>query len=210
MSKSCNSCYKNYENEKEYFHKRSNSKDGLSGTCKHCVLIKRHKVCHVNNIGLILCTSCKIYQDEKNFDSCKTKWFRKQKDLRCKECKHKQYNKRRISNRGNGSLDRLLLDRLRAAKERAKNKNISINITFDYIKELWNKQKGICAISGISMSNIIFEGRVNTNVSIDRIDSSKGYDVGNVQLVCSVINQMKSDLNYQELIFFCKSIINNG
>lgn len=53
-------------------------------------------------------------------------------------------------------------------------------------------------------------GRVNTNVSIDRIDSTKGYLKTNVQLVCMVVNQMKSDLSLNELISICKQIIEHN
>ena len=52
-------------------------------------------------------------------------------------------------------------------------------------------------------------GRVNTNVSVDRIDSTKGYLQDNIQLVCMAVNQMKNDLEINELIYFCKQIIKN-
>lgn len=51
-------------------------------------------------------------------------------------------------------------------------------------------------------------GRTNTNVSIDRIDSNKGYTKDNVQLVCSAINFMKSNLSLNDFIMYCESVIN--
>lgn len=54
------------------------------------------------------------------------------------------------------------------------------------------------------------KGRIYTNVSVDRIDSNKGYLKDNVQLVCMVINQMKSDLNLDELKYYCQEIIKNN
>ena len=50
-------------------------------------------------------------------------------------------------------------------------------------------------------------GRVPTNLSVDRIDSSLGYIKGNIQLVCMAVNQMKSDLTVEQLKYFCKSIL---
>jgi len=50
------------------------------------------------------------------------------------------------------------------------------------------------------MTYKFYEGRVNTNVSIDRIDSTKGYSKDNVQLVCMAANQMKNDLSMEEFV----------
>lgn len=50
-------------------------------------------------------------------------------------------------------------------------------------------------------------GRVYTNVSIDQIDPSKGYTLNNIQLVCMGVNQMKSDLDMNTLLYLCNAII---
>lgn len=57
------------------------------------------------------------------------------------------------------------------------------------------------------MTYKFYEGRVNTNLSIDRIDSAKGYTRDNVQLVTMAANQMKNDLTIDELVGMCKRII---
>ena len=43
----------------------------------------------------------------------------------------------------------------------------------------------------------------------DRIDSTKGYTKDNIQLVTMAANQMKNDLQMDEFISLCKSVINN-
>lgn len=58
------------------------------------------------------------------------------------------------------------------------------------------------------MTYEIDSGRVYTNVSVDKINPGKGYTLDNIQLVCMEVNQMKSDLDMQTLLFLCKSIIN--
>ena len=57
------------------------------------------------------------------------------------------------------------------------------------------------------MTYKFYEGRVNTNLSIDRIDSAKGYTRDNVQLVTMVANQMKNDLAIDELVDICERVI---
>ena len=55
------------------------------------------------------------------------------------------------------------------------------------------KQNKKCALSGI---DLIFEanhGKIEGNISLDRIDSQKGYTINNVQWVHKDINFMKQD-----------------
>lgn len=44
------------------------------------------------------------------------------------------------------------------------------------------------------------------NISIDRIDNTKGYEEGNIALVCLAVNMMKYTLELDELIDWCKNI----
>jgi hypothetical protein len=64
-----------------------------------------------------------------------------------------------------------LIQRYHGAKDRAIKKSLEFNITVDYLLEIWNKQKGLCAISGIQMTCLLDEGRIFSNVSIDQINS---------------------------------------
>ena len=53
-------------------------------------------------------------------------------------------------------------------------------------------------------------GRVYTNISIDQIEPGKGYTLDNIQLVCSAVNQLKSNWNMDTVLYICKSIIENN
>jgi len=43
-------------------------------------------------------------------------------------------------------------------------------------------------------------------ISIDRIDSDKGYEVGNARLVCQFVNKMRSTQTDEEFCKFVKDI----
>lgn len=87
--------------------------------------------------------------------------------------------------------------------------HLGFNIDIFYLLDLYKKQEGKCAISGVDMTYIAGVGRVLTNISIDRIDSSLGYVKGNVQFVCDVVNRMKSDLSTEQLYQWCLAIMEN-
>lgn len=105
-----------------------------------------------------------------------------------------------------GKSPRSFISRLMAgAKQR---KNLKFNLDLNYLEELYKNQKGKCAISKINMSNIAGKGHIDTNISIDRIDSTKGYIKGNVHLVCYIINRMKTDLELKDFKSYCRKVSN--
>jgi hypothetical protein len=85
-------------------------------------------------------------------------------------------------------------------------------ISLDALELLWHTQSGACALTGWPMTMELANGVVPTNCSIDRIDPTQGYVVGNVQLVCRAANVAKSDLPAQEFVKLCRAVVerNNG
>ena len=75
--------------------------------------------------------------------------------------------------------------------------------------ELYYKQEGKCALSGEILIKIALEDKgINKyNVSIDRINSSKGYTKDNIQLVGAIINIMKNDIDEKDFMLFISSIV---
>ena len=82
------------------------------------------------------------------------------------------------------------------------------DIDLDHIKNLWQKQDGRCALSGVFMTWHGGEGRQDLNASIDRKDPTKGYIIGNVQLVAQRVNTMKHTLGEGKFYWWCKNIVN--
>lgn len=83
------------------------------------------------------------------------------------------------------------------------------DLDIEFLLYLYSKQKGLCAISGVEMTHLTGAGRVPTNISIDRIDSNKGYTQDNVQLVCRQVNIMKAELSLEDLKRWCSNILDN-
>lgn len=79
-------------------------------------------------------------------------------------------------------------------------------ISLECLENLWNKQNGKCALTGWDLTMDLGNGVVNTNCSLDRIDSSLGYVDGNVQLVCRIANISKSNMSMLDFLELCKSV----
>jgi hypothetical protein len=92
----------------------------------------------------------------------------------------------------------------------AKKRNKSFSLTPEYIWELYKKQNGKCALSGLPIS-FIEEGKnlseSKGNASLDRIDSSLGYIEGNVQWTHKHINSMKNEYSAEYFIKLCKEVV---
>jgi|688.fasta_scaffold224988_3 hypothetical protein len=90
--------------------------------------------------------------------------------------------------------------------KQAEVRNIEITITFEEIAELFDKQNGKCALSGVDLIlPRIIRGNLRT-ASVDRIDPNKGYISGNIQWVHVNINYAKLAMGNEEFINLCKQV----
>ena len=83
------------------------------------------------------------------------------------------------------------------------------------MKDAWNiflKQGGKCAISGMDIAFVKQDGKNKRghSASLDRIDSSKGYTPDNVQWVHKTINIMKGDMPDKEFLKICGEIVEHN
>jgi hypothetical protein len=94
------------------------------------------------------------------------------------------------------------------AKNRAKNKKIEFDISVEYILDLLEKQNRKCFYSGKQLG-LVFNNNFQDVMSIDRIDSSKGYTRDNVVLCCAIVNYIKNSMTTEEMVDWCTAISEN-
>lgn len=99
-----------------------------------------------------------------------------------------------------------------AIKFGAKRRNISFKLTPTYLWDLFEKQHGRCALTGlpIVLVNKIKNQNVDWDIvtaSLDRIDNTKGYEVGNVWWVHKKINRLKNNYSLEELLYWSKLLL---
>ena len=123
---------------------------------------------------------------------------------RCIECekelgkiKHKENQKREIL-----SLDSFINKKIKESKRR---KNIESTLNTEEVIEMFNKQNGRCYYTNYPLE-ISHRNKTPYSLSIDRIDSTKGYTIDNIVLCCSIVNRMKMDDDIDHFIQLCKDI----
>jgi len=89
------------------------------------------------------------------------------------------------------------------------NRSIRINsnepsITLDELMDLFQQQKGKCALSGITMTwgngkNTKNYRPLPTSMTMDRIDPPKGYVSKNIRLVCHCFHSMRGQMSDTEM-----------
>jgi hypothetical protein len=153
----------------------------------------------------ITCTKCGETKEKDQF------YYHRQRKYyipNCKQCAGKEqleYAKTKRTDLNFITMSRAAEIRYRCKKNHH-NREVSSNLK-NLLRQQWEIQGGFCYYSGLPMvlSN---EYHTNPNVmTVDRIDSSKGYVEGNVVLCCSIINRMKQNLTLQELKELCAKIL---
>lgn len=84
-------------------------------------------------------------------------------------------------------------------KQNAKKRNLPFKLSKKYLWELFLKQNRQCSLSGLKLHFARSYGASEQTASLDRIDSEKGYVVGNVQWVHKDLNRIKRE--YSEETF---------
>lgn len=94
----------------------------------------------------------------------------------------------------------------------AKYRKIPFNITIEEISNLFEKQNHICSYTKIKLR---FFGQkaakygLYTTASLDRINSSKGYELSNIEWVHKTVNRMKHTYSKEKFLNLCRQINKN-
>lgn len=97
--------------------------------------------------------------------------------------------------------------RLTDAKTRTKKYGkVAVTVDADHLYELFLKQDRKCALTGVALS-VLQEDPLC--LSLDQIDPSKGYVIGNVQWLAWVVNRAKGDLSMDDFYEMCEVLLSN-
>lgn len=105
------------------------------------------------------------------------------------------------------ALRAIFKTRIKDAKKRAKRGNYQCNLTVDALIILYKQQEGRCYLSDQRLSLDMYN---YYTLSLDRIDSRKGYTIGNVGLACWIANQVKNCMQLDDFFMWCGYIASVG
>jgi len=121
----------------------------------------------------------------------------------CKFCMDKGIGNNHWKGCGNLSGSQFFI-----SKNSAKVRNINFEITIEQAWAQYEKQNGLCALSGEPINFNPEKGWVKRNISasLDRIDSDGHYTIDNIQWISKDIQKIKMDMSEADLFKWCKLI----
>ncbi len=151
-----------------------------------------------------ICSKCSINKPLDNYYANKKSIDKKTK--MCKDCYRVYHQGRQTPSlretRRQYRIDNPNMFMYWSAKKRANKFNLDFDLDLEdiIIPEY-------CPYLGIKLTRIQGDGRQPFNPSLDRIDPSKGYIKGNVEVISNKANIMKNNATRVELITFALNIL---
>lgn len=118
-------------------------------------------------------------------------------------CQHFKKGKEHQCWKGVGELSKNVFNTIEYS---AKLRKIPFNITINEIWKLFLKQHRRCKLTGLEIQFPSTDHNKDGTASLDRVDSSKGYTIDNVQWVHKDVNRMKLEFSTDKLFEYCKLI----
>jgi|SRR6478609_7250853 len=195
--KKCTKCL--IEKELTEFYNHKNSKDGKTEQCGACML-QHHYEYRQTDLFKDRVKSKEFKQKRKDWYKANIEERRTYNNLWSKENPEiVKKSKLKQTTKDRSQTHNYLLGK---AKSNAKAKNLEINITVD---DIIIPEK--CPYLNILLDP---QDRTRTYVpSIDRIDNSKGYIKGNIEVISALANRMKNNSSKEQLILFAKNVLNH-
>lgn len=151
------------------------------------------------------CSTCGQVKDKSEFryrTRSRSGKMEKFQDSECKQCNYQKVKDYRETDLGAAA------NICRFTKNRAKKKGWEYDLDREWVLDQLNAIGWKCQVTGTPFERIgknFFDSW--TSVSIDRIDSSKGYTKDNVQFVTAWVNKAKSNLPMDQFIAFCEAVV---
>ena len=118
------------------------------------------------------------------------------------------------NNKYTDNLIKFFVNRCKDIKRRAIKYSIPFDLDWEYLKELYDKQLGLCYYSKIPLKittdNWNNKGQADLDViSLDKVEPKLGYVKGNLVFCCNGINRLKGNSNNSEFMLFIDKLIEN-
>lgn len=116
------------------------------------------------------------------------------------------YGQNKIADYCNNRQDKFTGFREFIRRGNIKGRKYQVEVSLEYLLDVWENQKGICVYSGVQLVLPNKKSSKHEMASLDRIDSSKGYIEGNIQFISAAMNYMKNTMSHEETVELCKII----
>ena len=213
------------------FSKDSYRKDFLAAWCRECTKkikkinkdtrIERQAIANdLADKGLKKCTVCCQIKKLEHFRVRKAKgnFVFVSYCIKCERQKNREYQSQIKDETSVANHERRIAYPekviLYGVRKRSKDRNLKFDLDQKFIDDLWVKQEGKCAISGISFECFYKKSsagkRDPLRPSLDRINNDLGYIKGNVRFVLWIVNLGIS--NYGEDLYkeVCSAVYKNN
>ena len=118
---------------------------------------------------------------------------------RCTSCSYKKISE----NKSCGNVHYTYYLQIKNAAAR---RNIDFAISMEDMWDQYQKQKGICIMTGLGLTLTNSNNFRLQTASLDRIDSKQGYIKGNIQWIHKDVNKMKMDLDEVKFLSIVRQI----
>lgn len=184
-------------NSYEIANSLSRSQGVIYGCIKRLGLVAQQSQQGLAKQNLRRCWQCKTVSSIDTFGNVLVSGKFKRKQSRCNKCSSLASTK--TQNKKYDSLEeysrRCLLTSTRLRYD--------CTLTSQDIIDLYQKQRGLCFYSGQKM---LLTPKMPQTISIDRLDSARGYHKDNSVLCCKAANLMKQSMDCREFFDWCNAI----
>ena len=199
--KICNKC--SVSKDVDEFHKNKTNKDGLDYSCKPCASAQTKKRMAKQ---LDAKWALVVPDVECSFNFCSNMIMMRgpggTQKLTCSDCEKKYKHLATGS-----SVAQWISAWITSRRKDAKKKDVPFEITSRDIYEIFPEDP-VCPILGIPF-RVGVGGSCNNSMTIDKIEPSLGYVVGNIQIISKLANAMKSDATPEQLLNFADWVNTN-